>query len=202
MNEQPSHPNPMISHPTVRQLVPPIRPTSFQRFPRLGRASCQSGSDLRARRFSPPVRIHPSTFIPHPCPQTHSGTLGHTTAMKHPSKMLTLRACLKMRNWAAAGDFGVWRGGSVGASPQRAVTDEPTRPGAKSIAEGRFPIFRHALGPCPPISPVASSRPTHSFTLLHTGAPVPSPQGPPILPTQNSGLSTARSGALPHSATL
>jgi hypothetical protein len=37
-----------------------------------------------------------------------------------------LRACLKIAKGAAAGDFGFGQGGEGGASPQRAVTTEPT----------------------------------------------------------------------------
>ena len=49
-----------------------------------------------------------------------------------------LRACLKTTRGAAARDFGCGQGGEVGASPQRAVTTEPTpatdkRPAARRV---------------------------------------------------------------------
>ena len=56
-----------------------------------------------------------------------------------------LRACLKMRMGPAAGSFGGWQGGSVSASPQRAVRTEPTQPTGERTAEGLVPIFRQAL---------------------------------------------------------
>ena len=62
----------------------------------------------------------------------------------HPWIATWLRACFKTTRGPAARDFG-WRrpvrrsfseggGGSTGASPQRAVTVEPTKPPAKSTA--------------------------------------------------------------------
>jgi len=50
-----------------------------------------------------------------------------------------------MRNGPAARSFGGCRGGSVSASPQRAVLAEPTQATAKRTVEGLFPIFRQAL---------------------------------------------------------
>ena len=49
-----------------------------------------------------------------------------------------LRACLKITRGAAARDFGFGQGGEGGASPQRAVTTEPTpakdkRPTARRV---------------------------------------------------------------------
>jgi len=51
---------------------------------------------------------------------------------------LTVRACLKIAKGAAAGNFGFGQGGEGGASPQRAVTTEPTldkdkRPAARRV---------------------------------------------------------------------
>src|SRR5579859_7853753 len=56
--------------------------------------------------------------------------------------MNALRACLKIAQGAAARDFGCGQGGKVGASPQRAVTTEPTpatgkRPAARRVFEGK-----------------------------------------------------------------
>lgn len=50
---------------------------------------------------------------------------------------MTLRACLKILNGTAAGDFGCGQGGEVRASPQRAVTSEPTQATGKSTAARR-----------------------------------------------------------------
>ena len=50
-----------------------------------------------------------------------------------------------MRNGPAARSFGGYQGGSVSASPQRAVLAEPTQAAAKRTVEGLFPIFRQAL---------------------------------------------------------
>jgi hypothetical protein len=52
--------------------------------------------------------------------------------------LLTKRACLKIARGAAARDLGFGQGGEVGASPQRAVTTEPTqakteRPAARRV---------------------------------------------------------------------
>jgi len=49
-----------------------------------------------------------------------------------------LRACFEITRGAAARDFGCGQGGEVGASPQRAVTTEPTqatdkRPAARRV---------------------------------------------------------------------
>src|SRR5579859_1003174 len=56
--------------------------------------------------------------------------------------MNALRACLKIAQGAAARDFGCGQGGEVGASPNRAVTTEPTpttgkRPAARRVFEGK-----------------------------------------------------------------
>ena len=48
-----------------------------------------------------------------------------------------IRACLKTTRGAAAKDFGCGQGGEVGASPQRAVTTEPTRVTGKRPAARR-----------------------------------------------------------------
>src|SRR5579859_6628236 len=58
----------------------------------------------------------------------------------------SLRACLKIAWGAAARDFGCGQGGEVGASPQRAVTTEPTpatgkRPAARRVFEGKASGF-------------------------------------------------------------
>ena len=53
---------------------------------------------------------------------------------------LGLRACLKTTRDAAARDFGCGQGGEVGASPQRAVTTEPTP------ATGKRPAARRVFG--------------------------------------------------------
>ena len=45
-----------------------------------------------------------------------------------------LRACFKIGRGPAARDFGRGRGGEAGASPQRAVTAEPTKAAAKRTA--------------------------------------------------------------------
>src|SRR6266542_6755264 len=56
-----------------------------------------------------------------------------------PNKMdkVELRACLKIPWGPAARDFGCSQGGEVGASPQRAVTAEPTLAAAKRPAARR-----------------------------------------------------------------
>src|SRR6266498_1851001 len=50
-----------------------------------------------------------------------------------------LRACLKIPRGPAARDFGCSQGGEVGASPQRAVTAEPT------LAAGKRPAARRVF---------------------------------------------------------
>jgi hypothetical protein len=50
---------------------------------------------------------------------------------------IQLRACLKIAGRSAAKDFGGGQGGEVGASPQRAVTTEPTPVAAKRPAARR-----------------------------------------------------------------
>jgi len=52
-----------------------------------------------------------------------------------------LRACLKIARGAAARDFGCGPGGEVGASPQRAVTTEPT------LAQAKRPAARRVIAP-------------------------------------------------------
>jgi hypothetical protein len=55
-----------------------------------------------------------------------------------------LGACLKIVSDAAAGDFGFWRGGAGGASPQRAVTPVTTKPKVKGHAAQRvFALQNH-----------------------------------------------------------
>src|SRR6266540_7570408 len=58
-----------------------------------------------------------------------------------PNKMdkVELRACLKIPRGPAARDFGCSQGGEVGASPQRAVTVEPT------LAAGKRPAARRVF---------------------------------------------------------
>jgi len=64
-------------------------------------------------------------------------------AMPAPKRpWMSLRACLKTTRGAAAKDFGCGQGGEVGASPQRAVTTEPTpatdkRPAARRVFSKR-----------------------------------------------------------------
>jgi hypothetical protein len=50
---------------------------------------------------------------------------------------------------AAAGDFGFWRGGAGGASPQRAVTPATTKPKAKSPAAQRVFALQNYLAITP-----------------------------------------------------
>src|SRR5882672_8868399 len=57
----------------------------------------------------------------------------------------SVRACLKIEWGPAARDFGGGQGGEVGASPQRAVTAEPTQATGKRSAAGPHPIFKQAL---------------------------------------------------------
>src|SRR5713226_7009657 len=57
---------------------------------------------------------------------------------RHGPRALALRACLETTRGAAARDFGCGQGGEVEASPQRAVTTEPTpatdkRPAARRV---------------------------------------------------------------------
>jgi hypothetical protein len=58
-----------------------------------------------------------------------------------PRASLCLGACLKIRNGAAARDFGCGQGGEVRASPQRAVRTEPTR------ATDKRPAARRVFAP-------------------------------------------------------
>ena len=50
---------------------------------------------------------------------------------------LDLRACLKIASSAAAGDFGLGRGGADGTSPERAMTFATTKPQSKRHAARR-----------------------------------------------------------------
>src|SRR5713226_4437461 len=57
---------------------------------------------------------------------------------RHGPRALALRACLETTRGAAARDLGCGQGGEVEASPQRAVTTEPTpatdkRPAARRV---------------------------------------------------------------------
>ena len=54
------------------------------------------------------------------------------------------RACLKIRNDVAAGDFAFGRGGATGASPEWAVTGATTKPKSKRPEAASFLIFRQA----------------------------------------------------------
>ena len=54
-----------------------------------------------------------------------------------PTELLRLRACFKTTRSAAARDFGCGQGGEAGASPQRAVTAEPTPATDKRTAARR-----------------------------------------------------------------
>ena len=56
---------------------------------------------------------------------------------------IIFRACLKTTRDVAAKDFGSRQGGEVGASPQRAVTTEPTR------AKGKGPAARRVFSKRP-----------------------------------------------------
>jgi len=65
--------------------------------------------------------------------------IGNRKAFKTtPGQKHTIRACLKITRGAAVRDFGFGQGGEGGASPQRAVTTEPTpakdkRPTARRV---------------------------------------------------------------------
>jgi hypothetical protein len=63
----------------------------------------------------------------------------------HRLPKISLKVCLKNRNWAAAGNFGCARGELFRASPKRAVRNGPTKRTGKSTAAGQFPIFRQTL---------------------------------------------------------
>ena len=114
-----------------------------------------------------------------------------------PSKA-ALRACLKTTRGAAAGDFGCGQGGEVGASPQRAVTTEPTRatgkrPAARRVFAGKAVwlccssvedppgIFSgaraEALAPCHPAILLKTSRRVVFKQALKPRPPDESPQG-------------------------
>jgi len=61
----------------------------------------------------------------------------HMVPMPTATQCRNLRACLKIGWGPAARDFGGGQGGEVGASPQRAVTAEPTQATGKRSAARR-----------------------------------------------------------------
>src|SRR6266511_2664163 len=78
-----------------------------------------------------------------PCLGRH--TQRNATIYFGPGKSLErFRACLKIPWSPAARDFGCSQGGEVGASPQRAVTAEPTLAAAKRPAARR--VFAEKAG--------------------------------------------------------
>lgn len=79
-----------------------------------------------------PQRIHP--------PYLRSSALRRTGHPLEPERA-PARACLKIARGAAAWDYGRGLGGKAGASPQRAVTAEPTR------VTGKRPAARRVFAP-------------------------------------------------------
>ena len=80
-----------------------------------------------------------------------------------------LRACLKIAKGAVAGNFGFGQGGEGGASPQRAVTTEPTldkdkKPAARRVFAEKAVWLRYSSVEDPPrvFSFVASRQPAFS----------------------------------------
>src|SRR4029079_7308607 len=69
------------------------------------------------------------------CPTTHTGRV---------IRRKIVRACLKIAWGPAARDFGCGQGGEAGASPQRAVTAEPTKATGKRPAARR--VFEEKAG--------------------------------------------------------
>src|SRR5437016_9066247 len=87
-----------------------------------------------------------------------------------------LRACLKMGRGPAAGNFGGYQGGEEGASPQRAVTDEPTQVAAKRPAARRvfeeMAVWRCCSSVTDPLGVCSLVSPSHPAISSKTG-PLP-----------------------------
>src|SRR2546421_5351407 len=75
------------------------------------------------------------------------------------------RACLKIPWGPAAGDFGGGQGGEAGASPQRAVTAEPTRAAAKRSAARRVFAEKAAWLRCSSVTDPCGYAPSSRLAL-------------------------------------
>src|SRR5713226_4212295 len=105
---------------------------------------------------------------------------------RHGPRALALRACLETTRGAAARDFGCGQGGEVEASPQRAVTTEPTpatdkRPAARRVFAEKAVWLRCSSVEDPP----------GIFSFVATRHPAFSPKTAPLVVSKQALSSVA-----------